>query len=61
MGEDVIVACQNFFINGYFQEGLNDIGTGLIPKQKSLVQMGDLRLISLCNVVYKIIEKIIAY
>ena len=37
MGEDVIVASQNFFVNGYFQKGLNDIGVVLIPKKKSSV------------------------
>lgn len=40
--------------------GLNETNVVLIPKKKSPVHMGDLRPISLCNMLVKVITKIMA-
>ena len=59
-GQNLILVCRNFFSNGYLQEGLNDSGIVLILEKNSPILMGDLCSIALCNVVYKIIAKILA-
>ena len=41
-------------------EGLNNTHVVLIPKKQNVKGMGDLRLISLCNVVHKIVAKALA-
>ena len=43
-----------------FPAGLNDTSITLIFKKKSLENMGDIRPISLYNVLYKIITKVLA-
>ncbi|XP_030487638.2 uncharacterized protein LOC115704575 [Cannabis sativa] len=60
VGTDVIKLVRNFFLSGLLPAGLNHTNMVLIPKKKNPMTMGDLRPISLCNVLYKIISKVVA-
>ncbi|XP_074324121.1 uncharacterized protein LOC141661039 [Apium graveolens] len=57
---DIIQLVRNFFLTCSFDEHLTDTNIVLIPKKKSPGYMTDLRPISLCNVVYKIVSKVLA-
>ena len=60
VGEDVVLACLTFINNCSFLVGLNDTSIVLIPKKQQLETLADMRLIALCNVLYKIISKMLA-
>lgn len=60
VGRDVTKLVNNFFREGKLPNCLNDTILVLIPKKKSPVGMGDLRPITLCNVLNKIIGKVMA-
>ncbi|KAL0890312.1 hypothetical protein Bca101_014295 [Brassica carinata] len=60
IGADIIVAIQSFFIKGFLPKGLNSTILALIPKKEEAKMMKDYRPISCCNVLYKVISKIIA-
>lgn len=60
VGEDVIRLVQEFFSTGMLNSTLNNINVVLIPKEKCPVLINDLRSISLCNVLMKIITKVVA-
>lgn len=60
VGKDIIVIVKKFFRDGIMPQNLNDSNVVLISKKKCPVQMGDLRSISLCNVLVKIITKVMA-
>lgn len=60
VGKDIASMVREFFISGSLNEELNVTNIVLIPKKKSPAVMGDLRPISLCNVIVKIITKVIA-
>ncbi|KAL0292611.1 UNVERIFIED_CONTAM: hypothetical protein Scaly_2581800 [Sesamum calycinum] len=57
-GEDVCRAVMEFFNNGSLLKQLNTTLITLIPKVQLPTKVGDFRPISCCNVVYKIITKI---
>lgn len=59
IGDDVASACINVLSENSIPEGLNDTLVVLFPKKNKPRIMGDLRPISLCNVMMKIIIKIL--
>ena len=59
IGRDVCSMVRTFFTTGELDERLNQTNICLIPKTDRPVTMAEFRPISLCNVEYKIISKII--
>lgn len=51
---------QEFFMTGVIKLGLNETNIVLIPKKKNPTVIGELRPIALCNVLMKIITKVLA-
>lgn len=60
IGEDVVVAIQSFFLKGFLPKGVNSTILALSPKKEEAKMMKDYRPISCCNVLYKVISKILA-
>lgn len=60
IGEILSEFCINCLSNTSFPEGLNDTFITLIPKKELPERVADLRPIALCNVLYKIMAKMIA-
>ncbi|KAG7587392.1 Reverse transcriptase domain [Arabidopsis thaliana x Arabidopsis arenosa] len=60
VGKDFVVAIQSFFKKGFLPKGVNSTILALIPKKKEAKVMKDYRPISCCNVLYKVISKILA-
>lgn len=60
VGADVVKMVSNFFQDGVIPDDLNATNIVLIPKKKNLVSLGELRPISLCNVLMKVITKVLA-
>ncbi|KAK3226139.1 hypothetical protein Dsin_006001 [Dipteronia sinensis] len=59
VGSNIVEACLNILNEGATVEGLNNTVICLIPKNQNPKKMADFRPISLCNVIYKIIAKVI--
>ena len=59
IGSSVIEAIQSFFTTGYLLKEFNQTFIVLIPKLPMAVEVTDYRLISLCNLIYKLISKIL--
>lgn len=60
VGDDISKMVKVFIESGELQEGMNDTLLTLIPKISNPETVGHLRPISLCNVGYKIITKVIS-
>ncbi|KAL8146387.1 hypothetical protein AgCh_004217 [Apium graveolens] len=62
VGGDVIKLVREFFLTGTLVEDINKTNIVLIPKKNNpmVVVVGDLRPISLCNILMKVITKVIA-
>ncbi|XP_024014246.1 uncharacterized protein LOC112088191 [Eutrema salsugineum] len=60
VGQDLLTAVQSFFKLGFLPKGINSTILALIPKKKEALTMKDYRPISCCNVIYKLISKILA-
>lgn len=54
VNKDIASLVRDFFTYGTMMEGLTDTNMVLIPKKNHPQVMGDLRPISLCNVLYKV-------
>ncbi|GFS44393.1 hypothetical protein Acr_00g0090060 [Actinidia rufa] len=60
IGEDVCLAIKEFFMSGNILNQINHAIIALVPKSANTTRVEDFRPISCCNVVYKIISKILA-
>ena len=60
VGGQVTDACLEVLNNGLLPELWNETRVVLIPKKETPRKMVDLRPIALCNVLYKIIAKVLA-
>lgn len=60
VGQDFVIAVQSFFKTGFLPKGINSTILALIPKKENSKAMKDFRPISCCNVIYKVISKILA-
>ena len=60
IGDDVTVAVQYFLLKGFLPKGVNSTILALIPKKEEAKEMKDYRSISCCNVLYKVISKLLA-
>lgn len=60
VGWDVVSMVAKFFQDGLLLQNLIETNMVLIPKKNSPSEMGDLRPISLCNVLVKVITKVMA-
>ncbi|XP_060970043.1 uncharacterized protein LOC115713657 [Cannabis sativa] len=60
VGVDVISQVVDFFETCSFPAALNQTNIVLIPKKKHVTTMSDLTPISLCNVAYKVVSKVLA-
>ena len=60
VGDTVVLAMLDFLNNGNMLPKINHTNIVLIPKNRNPVKISDFRPISLCNVIYKIISKVLA-
>ena len=60
VGDDVSSAVLNFLNNCSFLAEINHTFITLIPKVKCLEKIFEFRPISLCNVIYKLLSKVLA-
>lgn len=60
IGEDIYNMVKSFFLNKRLAQGIKKTNIVLIPKKSHCITPLDYRPISLCNVIYKIIDKILA-
>jgi hypothetical protein len=60
VNQEVVEAVKNFFQSGRLLKQLNHTFIALIPKVEGAVSVNQFRPISLCNVIYKLISKILA-
>ena len=59
MGDTIVLAVLDFLNNGNMLPEINHTNIVLIPKIRNPMKMSDFRPISLCNVIYKIISKVL--
>ncbi|KAL5576493.1 hypothetical protein UlMin_018192 [Ulmus minor] len=60
VGDDVVATVRNFFLTGYLHPLLNQSNIILIPKGHNVSTTNQFRPIAVCNVIYKVISKILA-
>jgi len=59
IGDQIVSATQSLFRDGWLLKEFNQTFISLIPKKKGACNFSQFRPISLCNVCYKVISKII--
>lgn len=60
IGQEITNTCSNWLATGCFPFELNETNVCLIPKAENPTSLKELRLVALCNVLYKIMSKAIA-
>lgn len=60
LGEEVFRCCKTWLAESSFPAEVNDTNVVLIPKKENADTMKDLRPIALCNVLYKILAKVLS-
>ena len=60
IGDEVLAAVLNCLNSGSFPQSLNNTFITLIPKVKSPTLVSEFLPISLCNILYKIVSKVVA-
>lgn len=60
ISRDFTVAIQSFFLYGFLPKGVNATTLVLIPKVQGAETLKDFRPISCCNILYKVISKVLA-
>ena len=60
VGPEFIIAVKSFFAKGFLPKGINTTILALIPKRLEARETKDYLPISCCNVLYKVVSKIIA-
>lgn len=60
INRDFTIAVQSFFIYGFLPKGVNATTLALIPKVLGAETLKDFRPISCCNILYKVISKVLA-
>lgn len=60
LGRDFVTAVQSFFHYGFLPRGVNSTILALIPKKTPAQTMKDFRPIACCNLVYKVLSKLLS-
>ena len=60
VGQDLVEAIQHFFHKGFLLKEWNSTTLTLVPKTQNPSMAKDFRPIACCNVVYKVVRKILA-
>lgn len=60
VGSDIFCNCKQWLLDCKFPATVNDTTLVLIPKKENVVKIKDLCPISLCNVLYKIVAKVLS-
>ncbi|KAL5553303.1 hypothetical protein UlMin_040704 [Ulmus minor] len=60
VGAEVVSAVRDFFVTGTLHPYINSSNIVLVPKSQSATTVNHYRPIAVCNVIYKVISKILA-